>query len=236
MKPAARLLGLAAVCAAPLFAGALAEPASAQGESCKADTVTTSGRGKFRPFSKQKELAGEGAAMRDAVANWEKQVASSFGEEWKKWSSAKDTSFDCGITQGKILSNLVACTISGRPCLTTAAAPGPGKVVEVEKEKGPVRRPRNNGRPITPEDRIVRHEDRVYERAMARQRHLEEERKRAETASYEREMARQKYLAEQRSREEAAAWEREDARQRYLAEQRKRIERSYDRGPWSDDD
>jgi hypothetical protein len=109
-------------------------------------------------------------------------------------------------------------------------------VVEVEKEKGPVRRPRNNGRPITPEDRIVRHEDRVYERAMARQRHLEEERKRAETASYEREMARQKYLAEQRSREEAAAWEREDARQRYLAEQRKRIERSYDRGPWSDDD
>ena len=236
MIHAARLLGLVSACAAPLVAGALLEPASAQGDTCKADIVTAAGRAKLRFFAKnqEKELEGDGAAKRDAIANWERQAGNSFGKEWKNWSKATDTSFDCTPIKGKIAGTFIRCTVSGRPCLT-ADAPRPGEAEIVEEEKGPRGKARNKNARVIEKDRIIRYEDTVYEREMARQRYLETERKRIETAAYEREMARQKYLAEQRRREEVAAWERETARQRYLAEQQKWLDRAYDRGPyWSD--
>ena len=242
MVHAARLLGLVSACAALLVASTLvAEPASAQGDACKADLVSAAGRAKLRLFTKnqKKELEGDGAAMRDAIAKWELKVKDSFGDEWKKWSAAKDTTFDCESTKGKILGAYIGCTISGRPCMT---APRAGEAV-VEDEKGPGARPRKGGAPIVTKrgpiarpnpDPAARYEDWVYEREMARQRRMEEERKRAETLAYEREMARQKYLAEKRARDETLQWERENARQRYLVEERKRGDRYYDRRYWSD--
>ena len=225
MIHAARLLGLVSACAVPLIAGALVEPASAQDETCKADLVTATTSRRVVPV-------GDKEAMRSAVANWERQAANSFGERWKSWSKAKDTTSDCVPVKGKIAFTYMRCTISGRPCI--AGTPQAETVVEEDK-KGTGKRLRENGPPIVVKDRPIRHEDWVYEREMARQRHLEAERKRIETATYEREMARQKYLAEQRRREAAAAWERETARQRYLAEQQKWLDRAYDRGPyWSD--
>jgi hypothetical protein len=225
MISAARFLGLATVCATFLGVGAWVEPATAQGESCKSDIVTTAGRGKFRPFSKQKELAGEGAAMADAVANWQRQVSDKFGDQWKLWSKAKDTTFDCVPTKGRVFSNLVACTISGRPCLS-ATALGSEKVAKDDDDADRGKARDKRGRVVGKDrDRIVRYEDNLYEREMAYQRRQEAERHRLENAAYEREMARQKYLAEQRAKAETWAWERENARQRYLAERRKRYER-----------
>ncbi len=76
MIAAARVLGGAAAGAALLIAGATVEPVSAQGDACKTEYVTASGRGKFRPFTKTKELEGRGSAMTDAVTTWEREVAS----------------------------------------------------------------------------------------------------------------------------------------------------------------
>jgi hypothetical protein len=222
MISAARLLGLAAVCAAPLMAGALVEPASAQGEACKADIVTAQ-------TSKRVVPVGEDEARRSAVTNWERQAASSFGERWKSWTKAKDTTSDCVPIKARLGVTYIRCTVTGRPCVTeTADTPKGGVVVEDKVVR------KRNGPPIVVKDRPIRHQDWVYEREMERQRALEAERKRIETATYEREMARQKYLAEERRREEAAAWERELARQRYLAKQQEWIDRSYMGRPYWD--
>ena len=243
MISSGRVLGLAAACAcAALFAaGGGVEPASAQGDACKADVVTTSGRSKlrFRAKTQQKELEGDGAAKADAIVNWEKQVAKSFGDDWKQWSKAKDTTFDCEANKARVLGTFIACTVSGRPCM--AGTPKAGAVVKDVRDDA-ARREKKGARLVPggrlrEKDRADRYEGTGYDREMDYQRRHEAERKRREAAYYEREMARQEHLAEDRRRAEAAAWERENARQRYLVEQRKRIERrnSY-RPEWDDND
>lgn len=203
MISAVRFLGPAAACATLLIAGALAEPASAQGDACKADIVTATGRGKFRPFTKTKELEGRGSAMADAVANWEREVGSRFGEQWKTWAGAKGTTFNCAPTKtGKIIgSSFIGCTISGRPCATTPSAGG--AVIE-DDIRGPGARDR--GRRLSEEGRA---EDRAYRRAMAFQDRLAAERRRAEARALRREEAHQRYLARERGRTALAqgAWE-----------------------------
>jgi hypothetical protein len=230
MIHAARLLGLVSACAVPLLAGALVEPASAQGDACKADIVTAQ-------TSKRVVPVGEEEARRSAIANWERQAASSFGERWKSWSKAKDTTSDCERIKGKIAFTYMRCTVTGRPCAAAGAANVGTTVVEEDKGpgKGPGKRLRDNGPPIVVKDRPARYEDWAYQREMERQRHMEAERKRIETAAYEREMARQRYLAEKRSKDEAISWERENARQRYLDRQQDWYDRAYTRGRyWTD--
>jgi hypothetical protein len=227
MISAARLLALATACATLLIAGALAEPAGAQDDVCKAETFTAAGRAKFRPFSKAKELEGRGAAMADAVANWQREIGAKFGERWKLWSEAKDTSFDCAPTRaGKIIgSSFIGCTISGRPCAPAASRDGDavadddggGEIVRAKRRRA------GGGRGLDPEAR-------AYAREMAYQDRLTAERARAEARAYEREMARQRQLAAERTRAESAAWERENARQRQLADQRRKAERDPGRG------
>jgi len=223
MISAARFLGLATACATLLMAGALVEPASAQDERCKADIVTASGKGKFRPFTKTKELEGRGSAMADAVANWQQDVSAKFGEQWQSWSKAKDTTFNCAPTKtGKIIgSSFIGCTISGRPC-SAAVPPRAGAVVEDDRGGGG--RTRDAGRRVGGRERL-RHQDSAYEREMAYQERLAAERHKAETRAYEREMAYQNRLAAERKRAESEAMEREKAHQRYLTEERRRIER-----------
>lgn len=95
----------------------LGDSASARAEECKADVVTASGRGKFRPFNKTKELEGRGSAMADAVAAWQREVGDKFGEPWKLWSKAKEAKFECVPTKSsEIGGSVIGCTISGRPC------------------------------------------------------------------------------------------------------------------------
>jgi len=201
MISAARFLGQVTACATLLIAGALVAPASAQSEACKADIVTATGKAKFRPFSKTKELEGRGSAMADAVASWQRDVSAKFGEQWKLWSKAKGTTFECAPTKtGKIIgSSFIGCTIRGRPC-SFAAPPGGG--VAVDGGGGT----RDGGRRVRGRERLD-----------------------AESRAYEREMAHQDHLAAERKRAEARAWERENARQRHLEDERRRIERQQSR-------
>jgi hypothetical protein len=218
MISSARLLGLGTACAALLIAGAGLSPAGAQADTCKADVVTASGKAKFRPFSKTKELEGRGSAMADAVASWQKEVGARFGQQWKMWSRAKDTTFDCAPTKtGKIIgSSFIGCTIKGRPC-SFVARPGGGTAAD---DAG---RARDKGR-RGGDGEGPRHRDTVYDRAMAYQDHLTDERRKAEARAYEREMVYQTHLAAEREREAARAYQREMARQRHLADERRRFD------------
>lgn len=205
-----------------LIAGAPLEPAGAQDGACKADAVTAAGRGKFRPFTKTKELEGRGSAMADAVANWEREVGAKFGEQWKAWGKAKDTSFDCAPTKtGKIIgSSFIGCTIKGRPCSAPASAAA--AKVGSDDNRGGRRDPDRGGRDRGGRDRGG---DTAYDREMAHQDRLAAQRRREEEREYEREMARQKHLQAERDREEARAQKEEEARQRYFTQERRRYER-----------
>jgi hypothetical protein len=215
MIAAARVSVLAAAAGAALVvAGPWAEPAAAADE-CKPEIVTATGRGKFRPFTKTRELEGKGSAMADAVATWQREVSANHGERWKLWSEARDKSFECEPTKGKVLSGLVACTIHGRPCATAEPAPAPA-IVSGTGERG---RDSERG------DRDERHagvggRSWRYRYEMARQQAFANWRERREEWAWEREKQRQRYLERLRDRREEAGWERVNARERWLARER----------------
>jgi hypothetical protein len=209
MISGARLLGLATAFGTLLATGAWVEPARAQGEACKADTIEVEGPAKFR-FLKKRALEGRGSALNNAIAAWEREVKAKFGEQWAKWSNAKGTSVDCDSTKtGRIGSRVIGCTISGRPCspatsLGSTVDPGGAKTDEKDDV---VAIPKGS---------------RAYAREMARQRRLAALRQAVLSSALRREEARQRYEAEERERAESRALERENARQRYLADRRDR--------------
>ena len=210
MNSAARFLVLATACTTLLIAGAAVEPASAQ-DVCKDNTVTASGRAKFRPFTKTKELEGRGSAMADAVVNWQKEVREKYGDRWDSWSRAKGTNFECAPTKtGKIIgSSFIGCTISGRPC-SSGGSSKDQVVEERERDKG-----RNRDRD--------RDRDRDPERADDGDRRDGRDRYRRKIrTAYDMEMAYQDRLAERRKRAEARLWARENRHQDYLTRQRER--------------
>lgn len=214
MIAAARVSVLAAAAgAALLVAGPWAEPAAAADE-CKPDIVTATGRGKFRPFTKTRELEGKGSAMADAVATWQREVAATHGERWKLWSEASDKGFECEPTKGKILSGLIACTIHGRPCAAPEPAPAPA-IVSGTGETGRYseRRDRDERRHVGGQSWRYRHE-------MERQEALANWREHREEWAYEREKERQRHLERLRDSSEEAGWERTNARERWLARDR----------------
>jgi hypothetical protein len=123
MISAARILGFGAVCALLLAAGPIAEPAQAQ-EVCKSDVVIATGPPKIA-IRRQRQLEGGGSAMRVAVEAWEREAESRFGPEFKKWNRAKDGKFDCAPSG----TASVQCTLTGRPCHTSAEHRSPRRVV-----------------------------------------------------------------------------------------------------------
>jgi hypothetical protein len=201
---AARVLVGAAAGAALLLADATVGPASAQ-EACKDEYVSASGRGKWRPFSRDKELEGNGAAKRDAIAAWQKKVAANLGESWKQWEFAKGQSEECGLTQGKVFSNLVQCTVRARPC----PAPEKAASAAVAAEKGTDRDDNRRARYAGTSWR--------YRIEMRHQERLTERRTRREDWAWRREETRQRYLKARRDRIEQRQRERADARERYYA-------------------
>src|SRR4029450_9007062 len=60
--------------------------AYAQGE-CK-PMLNPAGKAKFRPFPLAREIRGEGAAMADAIANWQRDVSAKYGSQWMLWDKA----------------------------------------------------------------------------------------------------------------------------------------------------
>jgi len=252
---AARALGGAAAGVALLIAGATVQPASAQGDACKSEYVTAAGRGKFRPFTKNKELEGRGSAFADAVATWEREVAGTLGDRWKKWEEAKDKTFDCAPTgSGKVIgASLIGCTIKGRPCSDGTPAPGEAPVASADRGKGtpppgeaPVASadrgkgtPPSGEAPVASADRgkgtppsgeaSVASADRGSGRR-GRDRDDDDDNNRSYRSGsnswrYRQEMRRQEGLAEWRHRSEDREVSREEARQRHLREQRDRAER-----------
>lgn len=191
MVSAARLFGLATACTALLTAGLSVDGASAQDVECKADVVTAAGRSKFR-ILKNKALEGRGSAMNDAVATWQRDVAERYGERWREWSRAKDTSFNCESAKpGTFVGNrTIGCTISGRPCALVVPA---GAQVADDDDRGSEKGLRDQyaGRSW------------AYKRAMTRQEQLQAQRDRAEERGWEREKAFQRQLEKERERFEA---------------------------------
>jgi hypothetical protein len=201
-------LALVALSSALLTMGLPPDEAIAQSQTCKSEAVSASGQAKFRPFTKTKELEGRGSGMADAVAKWEQKVSARFGEQWKKWSNASNTTFECAPAKsGKIIgSSFIACTISGRPC-STGGAGRSDSVVEREDDRrqaGSIG-PRRSGEGPRARDKYAHIRD----------------------GAYVREMIRQDYLQRQRDRAEKRAWQREDAKQRHLAMLRTRAQQGY---------
>jgi hypothetical protein len=225
----ARLLGLTTACATVLTLGLPAERASAQGEACKAEVITVTGRSKggVKRWTQTQELQGRGAAMDDAVDAWERDVKGRFGEDWKLWTKATDKSFNCAPAKGVLLMG-VACTVSGRPCPVSAPDSGRAAVKKTEPER------------VTRADRWDDDDDRLrgqgwgYKRAMQRQDRLAAARSRAEERAWDRETARQNFLRAERRRAESRAVARANARERYLAARRDRLE-GWSRWDWDDD-
>lgn len=207
MIAAARVLFGAAAGTALLFVGAMVEPASAQGESCKDAYVNATGRGKWRPFSRAKELEGNGAAMRDAIAAWEREAADNHGERWKQWELAVGKSHECGITQGKVLNNLVQCSIRARPCAAPETGAAPAVVGAPERGDA---RDRDDGRRTRYGSSSWR-----YQIEMRHQERLAQWRKRREDWAWRREESRQRYLQARRDRTEERERRRAEARERY---------------------
>jgi hypothetical protein len=250
---AARGLASAAAGAALLIAGATVEPASAQGDACKTEYITASGRGKFRPFTKNKELEGRGSAFADAVATWEREVAATLGDRWKKWEEAKDKTFDCAPTgSGKVIgASFIGCTIKGRPCSDGTPPSGEAPVASDDRGKAPPpsgeapvasadrgkATPPSEEAPVASADRAkgtppsrgapVASADRGSNR---RDRDRDDDdnpsyRQGSNAWRYRQEMRRQEGLTEWRHRTEDQQVAREEARQRRLKEERDRSER-----------
>lgn len=108
---------------------ALAPPAAAQVQ-CKG-LLNAAGKAKFRPFTQGREKRGNGAAMADAIANWQRDVSAKYGSQWMLWENAVDKSFTCGAARpGRIGSWFIRCTIAARPC-----GGGPEKIEEVNVDR-----------------------------------------------------------------------------------------------------
>jgi hypothetical protein len=91
------------------------DPAGARGEAreeCKPKLYSTAGRVKFKEFTLAREMRGEGAAMANAIANWQRNVSDQYGSEWMLWERAEDKSFTCGPSR----SGTILCVVEARPC------------------------------------------------------------------------------------------------------------------------
>src|SRR5262249_37782443 len=90
--------------------------AYAQGDECK-PLLNAAGKAKFRPFTQAREIRGEGAAMADAIANWQRDVSAKYGSQWMLWDRARDKNSNCSPARpGTIGSWFIRCTIEARPC------------------------------------------------------------------------------------------------------------------------
>src|SRR4029450_6653284 len=120
------------------------DPTQAFAQECK-PMLNAAGKAKFRPFTQSREIRGEGAAMADAIANWQRDVSAKYGSQWMLWGKAGDKNSNCSPGRaGETGSWFIRCTIEARPCgggPDTAAGAEPPDT-ENERECGDYPRPR----------------------------------------------------------------------------------------------
>src|SRR5262245_46286550 len=110
-----------------------AQAQAQQGEDCK-ESLNAAGRGKFRPFTRAREIAGKGAAMADAIANWQRDVITKYGRQFMLWEKAQESSFYCGpASPGGFGALFIGCTVNAKPC----NAAEPQEPVEEPPEQTP---------------------------------------------------------------------------------------------------
>jgi len=103
-------------------------PAGAQAQAqaeCR-PRLLAAGKTKYRPLTFAREMKGEGAAMADAVANWQRDANAQHGSQWMLWERAEDRSVVCGASR----SGTVRCMLEARPC-----GGGPDRLPEEEPEQ-----------------------------------------------------------------------------------------------------
>jgi hypothetical protein len=101
---------------------------SPKGE-CK-EMLNAAGRAKFRPFTQKREREGRGAAMADAIANWQRDVSAKYGSQWMLWENAGDQEYTCAPSRpGTVGSWFIRCTIQARPC-----GGGPDNAGDLDKD------------------------------------------------------------------------------------------------------
>jgi hypothetical protein len=86
------------------------------GGECK-PLLNAAGKAKFRPFTQAREIRGEGAAMADAIANWQRDVSAKYGSQWMLWDKADDKNSNCSPARPCTIGSwFIRCTIEARPC------------------------------------------------------------------------------------------------------------------------
>ena len=91
-------------------------------------------------------LMGEGAAMRSAITNWQRDVIAKWGSQWMQWEKAADKVHDCGpASVGTLGRYMIRCTLAARPC-------GGNLTVVAEEPERPVQRPVEIDDPLACED------------------------------------------------------------------------------------
>jgi hypothetical protein len=88
--------------------------------------LLAAGKTKYRPLTFAREMKGEGAAMADAIANWQRDANAQHGSQWMLWEKAEERSVVCAPSR----SGTVRCMLEARPC-----SGGPDKSPAEEPEQ-----------------------------------------------------------------------------------------------------
>src|SRR5262249_25382138 len=74
--------------------------------------LLAAGKTKYRPLTFARGRKGEGAAMADAVANWQRDANDRHGSQWMLWEKAEERSVMCAPSR----SGTIRCMLEARPC------------------------------------------------------------------------------------------------------------------------
>src|SRR5262245_55667027 len=104
------------------------DPAGARAQEqaeCK-PKLSVAGKTKYRQLTFAREMKGEGAAMAEAIANWQRHASGQHGTQWMLWERAEEKSFWCAPSR----SGTISCILEARPC-----GGGPDRAPEEEPEQ-----------------------------------------------------------------------------------------------------
>src|SRR5262249_24329060 len=104
------------------------DPAGARAQEqaeCK-PKLMVAGKTKYRQITFTREMKGEGAAMAEAIANWQGHASAQHGTQWMLWERAEERSFVCAASR----SGTISCLLEARPC-----SGGPDRAPEEEPEQ-----------------------------------------------------------------------------------------------------
>ena len=88
-----------------------ADQRAEQRRECKPNLIAA-GKTKYRQLTFAREMRGEGAAMADAVANWQRDASAKHGSQWMLWDKAEERNVACAVSR----SGTVSCVLEARPC------------------------------------------------------------------------------------------------------------------------